>query len=117
MLEQLQQESARFKRSPAGHRFRNHYGRAKVTQENNGTLGHGRFMRTILAILSFIVGVVFSILPVLPGFVFFFISAGLLATDSYRAAQFMDWGEVKLREIFHRMKRRWRALLSLGRQS
>jgi hypothetical protein len=112
MLKRLKGEWRRFKRSPVGHRFRNRYGRAKVSQEVHGA--GGRFLRLVLAALAFVVGVIFSILPVLPGFVFFFVSASLLATDSYRVAQFLDWSEVKLRELWSSIRRRKRGLAKLG---
>jgi hypothetical protein len=112
MRKRLKQEWRRFKRSPVGHRFRDRYGRAKVGQEVRGA--GGRVVRLALAIIAFVVGVIFSILPVLPGFVFFFISASLLATDSYRVAQFLDWAEVKVRERWAAIRRRKRGLAKLG---
>jgi hypothetical protein len=107
MLKRFKQEWRRFKRSPVGHRFRDRYGRAKVAQEVHGSTG-GRLLRLVLAALALAVGVIFSLLPVLPGFVFFFIGAGLLATDSYRMAQLMDWSEVKFRELAAALRRRKR---------
>ena len=112
MLGAAKKNLARLKRSPPGHRFLNKYNAAH--RKGARTSPGARVLRIGLAVISFLVGVVFVFLPG-PGIVFFALTGALLAPESRRLAVGLDWTELKLRAGLAWAKRTWEKLGWFGR--
>jgi hypothetical protein len=95
------------KRGQPGHRFQQRYARARE-EAHEGHWGE-RIVLFVAAIISMLIGVVLVIIPG-PALPFFFISGGLLASESRTIARFMDWLEVVLRKLGRWGRARWRRL-------
>jgi hypothetical protein len=93
-----------FRRSPAGERFQTHYKARQKSAKNPAAFS--RILNLILAAVSFVLGIVFSIIPGIPGFLFFLVTAALLAAESFRVARFLDSTELKVRGWWQWVKRR-----------
>ncbi len=106
----FKQQWSALKRSRPGHRFQDRHERIKNSSEHNG-IG-ARLVRLIVAAVSFVIGVVLVFIPG-PAVVFFFISAGLLASESLRLARGLDVGEVWTRKAW-KWSRRTFLKLPLG---
>jgi hypothetical protein len=106
MWRRIKQQLRDFRRSSPGERFESHYRRSSQAEEKPTKLW--RALSLVVAFLAFVLGVVFSLIPGIPGFVFFFLSAALLASESLRVARFLDWAELKLRQGWARITRRRR---------
>lgn len=104
MWRQFKKEMRDFRRSPAGERFKAHYQARQRPGKKPAAIS--RVLNLILAAASFVLGIVFSLIPGIPGFLFFLVTAALLAAESFRVAQFLDFAELKLRGLWERMTRR-----------
>jgi hypothetical protein len=104
MWRRLKKQVESFRRVPPGQRFEAHYEARRNSGEEPGV--SSRVINFVLIIVSFVLGIVFSLVPGIPGFVFFFIGAALLAAESLRVAQFLDASEIKLRAMWGRIARR-----------
>jgi hypothetical protein len=94
-----------------GRRFQETYDRTRA----EGRAGAAeRIVLAVIAVVFLAIGVVLSVIPG-PALPFFFVGGGLLATESRLAARFMDWSEVKVRQVFAWGKRRWSRLPVPGR--
>jgi hypothetical protein len=93
-------------RGSPGERFKAYY-RSRLKSEGKQAVS-SRILNLALAAGCFVLGVVFSFMPVLPGFVFFFACALLLAAESLRAARFLDFAELKIRKLWRRVRGRRR---------
>ncbi|MEO6567767.1 MAG: hypothetical protein ABIO94_03310 [Opitutaceae bacterium] len=60
----------------------------------------------VLAAVSFVLGIVFSLIPGIPGVVFFGLCAALLAAESLAMARMLDAAELKLRKLWARVRRK-----------
>ena len=105
MLGAARKNLSGLKRSPPGHRFQNKYNAAHRSGAGNSV--GVRILRIGLAVVSFVVGVVFVFLPG-PGIVFFALTGVLLAPESRRLAVGLDWTELKLRALLGGVKRTWK---------
>lgn len=92
----------RLKDSPPGTRFQAFY----VRQQRHAK-GLGKALYLTGALASFAVGVVLVFIPG-PAFVFFILSAALLATQSSWVARHLDALEVKGRAAAAHLRARWR---------
>lgn len=100
------------KRGRPGRRFQDRYERAR-TQEHRSGAGQ-RIVLIAVAFVCLAIAVVLSVIPG-PAIPFYFLTGGLLATESKFVARFMDWIEVKGRKIVAWGKRRWRSLPTWAR--
>jgi hypothetical protein len=100
------------RRSRPGHRFQDRYARAR---QEDMECGPGQRIALIaIAFVALLVGAFFAVFPG-PAIPFFFIGGGLLASESRVIARFMDWAEVKVRDIIAWARRKWRRLPTVGR--
>jgi hypothetical protein len=83
-----------FKRDPPGQRFLRQYARHQARAKDSKL---ARFLIPLLALLSFAIGVILAVIPG-PAFVFFGISAALIAMQSERAARAFDRLELSIRK-------------------
>jgi hypothetical protein len=95
-----------------GRRFQERYERARQEENRRGALK--RLGLILLALLCFAIGVVLAVMPG-PAIVFFFLSGGLLATESRVVARAMDALEVRLRQLAAAAARIWRRTPKTGR--
>jgi hypothetical protein len=100
------------KRGRPGHRFQDRYQRNRREAHRCGA--GQRLLRLVGGVIAVLIGVVLVIIPG-PALPFFFIAGGLFATESRTIARFMDWSEVRLRNIGAWAKRRWRQLPTAAR--
>ena len=63
-------------------------------------------MNLVLAVISFVLGIVFSIIPGIPGVLFFGLCAALLAAESLAVARGLDLTELKLRKLWGAIRRK-----------
>jgi hypothetical protein len=91
------------KRAQPGTRFEAAYDRQRKHDQGRSKLV--RWVRPVLALVSFAVGVVLAFIPG-PAVVFFALSAALVATQSLRVARFLDRAEIWLRDRWGRFRRR-----------
>jgi hypothetical protein len=94
------------KRGRPGHRFQDRYARARKSAKA-GALQ--RLVFLIGGIVALLIGVVLVVIPG-PAVPFFFLAGGMLATESRVIARFMDWSEVRVRNVLAWGKRRWKHL-------
>lgn len=106
MGRQLKEQWQEFRRRLPGERFQDSYRRSK--QKNDKTMRLWRLLRVLGAVVMIVLGVIFSLVPGIPGVVFFFFAATILAAESLRFARMLDAGEVKLRGTVAGIKR-WRS--------
>lgn len=111
----LKQQWREFRRREPGERFQESHRRAK--EKNNHTARLWRLMRILGAVVMLLLGVIFSLIPGIPGFVFFFVAATMLAAESLRFARLLDATEMKLRGMFAGFKRGRRGHRVAGRHS
>jgi hypothetical protein len=104
MWRRFKKQMADFRRSPAGERFKMHYKARQKSEKKPAAFS--RVLNLILAAVSFVLGVVFSLIPGIPGFLFFLVTAALLAAESFRVAQALDFAELKARSLWRRVTRR-----------
>lgn len=97
-----------FRRHPAGERFRAHYRARQKTDKKPAAFS--RVLNLILAAVSFVLGIVFSFIPGIPGFLFFFVTAALLAAESFRVARILDAADLKARALWQRVTKRRRKI-------
>ena len=111
----FKQEWQALKQGQAGHRFAARYESGKIARLN-ATWAHqlGRIVRLFVALGLLVVGVVLVFIPG-PAIVFFFLSGGLLASESSLIARFLDWSELRLRAAWGWLKRHWQALPGWGK--
>ncbi len=79
-----------------GRRFQAHYERAHEPLWNYGV----RALFIVSGLCLAVIGFLLSLVPLVPGSALSAIGAGLVAAESRTAARFLDWGEVKLRQVF-----------------
>ena len=90
-----------------GHRFQSRYERTRRGERRSGA-----GLRILLVVLAFVLIAIGAILLVIPGpgIPFLLLGGGMLATESRFVARFMDWSEVKGRQVVAWGKRRWKRL-------
>lgn len=110
MSRKLKEQMKAFRASAPGQRFQDSYKRRRNDGEKTMIW---RVLNLAIAAVAFILGIVFSLLPVIPGFVFFFLTAVLVASESRRVARFLDRLEVKLRGAWKWLRRRSGAKIPL----
>jgi hypothetical protein len=103
---QLRKGWTELKASKPGERFQDTYHRQK--QADRGRSAAARWLRPIVALLSFAIGVVLAFIPG-PAVVFFALSATLLATQSLYVARALDRTEVWLRAQRAKLRKKLRA--------
>jgi len=90
-LSGFMEEWRALKSSRPGHRFQDRHKRIKNSGDENGV--GARVRRLVIAVVSFVIGAVLTVIPG-PAVVFFLITAALLASESLRLARWLDIGEV-----------------------
>jgi uncharacterized membrane protein YbaN (DUF454 family) len=112
MLSNLKRQWRALRKSRPGHRFEDRYDRIKKSAAQN-KIG-ARLVRFVIALISLVVGVVFTLFPG-PSFIFYVISAALLASESLRLARWLDAGEVWGRKAWNWARRSFRKLPLAGK--
>lgn len=112
MIERVKRDVTKMKKSPPGERFVAQHERAK---RNGLASGAGRVVCVGLAIVAIAIGVVLVFIPG-PAFVFFLLAGALLASQWRRLAEWMDAAELKLREGWRALRRKWRKGFSASRR-
>ena len=84
-----------------GARFQAHYERAHEPRGNYGM----RALFIVGGVCLGVMGMLLSLIPLVPGTAVAVVGAGLVAAESQAAARFFDWLEVKLRRIVQRVRR------------
>ena len=102
MWRRFKSQFREFRRRPPGKRFQGHYESRKKAGDKPAAWT--RVLNLVLAAVCFVLGIVFSLIPGIPGFVFFFVSAALLAAESLRTARFLDAAELKIRAGWKRVR-------------
>jgi hypothetical protein len=98
MFKQLKKQWAVFRQAPPGKRFVTWHERSRKAVVGQG--GGWRIFRIAGAIICIVFAVIGSLIPGLPGFVFLFVGAALLASESREIAKTFDWLELKLRALW-----------------
>jgi hypothetical protein len=83
-----------------GKRFEAHYDRAHDPRWNYGVRG----LVIVAGVLLICLGLLLSLIPVVPGTVLSIVGAGLVAAESRAAARGLDWVEMKLRRAIRRFR-------------
>lgn len=78
-----------------GRRFQAHYEEAHEPRGNYGM----RALLIVGGVAMIPLGLLLSIIPLVPGTAVCVVGAGLVAAESRTAARFLDWIEVKVRQI------------------
>lgn len=108
MLKALGKQTQTFRRSPPGQRFEARYRAAQKGEDKHAVVW--QVVRIVIALVAIVVGVLASLVPGVPGFVFIIAAGALLAAESLVIARGLDRAEVKLRAMGSALKRRWRKL-------
>ncbi len=104
MFERFRRQWHEFRRARPGRRFVARYERR---QENPASFFHA-FATTALGALILVVGVVMIPGPG-PGWLVTAIGLTLISESSRPVARFCDWSEMRLRNAFAWVRRRWRS--------
>ena len=99
------------KRGRPGSRFLDRYRRARHENHRHAARRVGLML---VGAVFLVLGIVFAVIPG-PAIPFFFVAGALLATESRTIARFMDWSEVRLRQLAAWGKRLWRRLPTIAR--
>jgi hypothetical protein len=111
MFGQFKQQWREFSRVAPGARFKSAYRRRDEAGKRSLVR---RVVNLVAALVAFVLGVIFSLVPGVPGFVFIFLGAILLATESFRAARFLDWLDLKMRALWARVRGTRRKIAPAG---
>lgn len=95
-----------------GERFRSRYHEHQRSRRGRG-LG-AMVLRFVLAGVCVAIGFILVFIPG-PAVVFFLIAGALLATDWLAVARLLDWGEVRARRIWTRLRGWWKKMSTPGR--
>lgn len=112
MFDRFKKQWVELKESRPGHRFRDRYERNK--RDKNGAKLLWRVVRVATAAVFVCIGAVFMFIPG-PAILFYALAGALLATDSLPVAEFLDWCEVKGRQLGRWGQRRWHRLSIVGK--
>jgi len=88
------------RRGPTGRRFRRFH-----RDHAHHRTGWARCLTWLVAVVSFVIGVVLMFIPG-PAVVFFALTCALVATQSHWTAGWLDRSEMRLRAIWRRYRRR-----------
>ena len=83
-----------------GTRFQAHYDRAHEPRWNYGV----RALFIVAGVCLAVLGLLLSLVPLVPGSAISIVGAGLIAAESLTVAQWLDWVEIKLRHIVRRFR-------------
>ncbi|HEY4249169.1 MAG TPA: hypothetical protein VGM64_20260 [Lacunisphaera sp.] len=115
MTNPLKQQWQSLKRGKPGHRFRARYDAgSRVKKDASFGFKLIRLLRFVIALAAAAVGVVLVFIPG-PAILFFLLAGSLLAAESLTIARFLDWIEVKLRDLFEWCQRQWRRMHPAGK--
>lgn len=112
MIERVKKDVAKMKKSAPGERFVKQHERAKKSGLASGA---GRVVCVGLAVVAIAIGVVLVFIPG-PAFVFFLLAGALLASQWRLLAEWMDAAELKLRDVWSALRRKWRKRSPASRQ-
>lgn len=104
MIGRLKENWEEFKESKPGDRFKDRYRRRQQD-------GPGHFvMRTFWIVLGTVLAISSLVLAPLPGpgFATVFLGLAILAGELLPAARFLDWSEVRLRQLWQFVQDIWR---------
>jgi putative transmembrane protein PGPGW len=104
MLEKVKENWQQFKKSEPGHRFQDRYHRRQ--QNIQGQWNIGKLFNIVGGIVIALAGLFFMPAPG-PGSAIIFVGLGLLGSESLSVARFLDWAEVRLRELAQQSKDIW----------
>lgn len=100
----LKQRWQQFAAAPPGQRFREHF---KRRQQSQPSAIHKRILAMGAGIVIMGLGLVMLIAPG-PGILVLLLGATLVAQESFVAAKFMDWADIRVRRLLIRVLRLWR---------
>lgn len=112
MLNNLKRQWRALRKSRPGHRFEDRYDRIKKSADQN-KIG-ARLVRFIVALISLVIAVVFTVFPG-PSLIFYVISGAMLASESLRLARWLDHLEVWGRKAWNWARRHFRKLPLAGK--
>jgi Ni/Co efflux regulator RcnB len=112
-LERLKQDWREFKAYKPGQRFQARYRRHHESNAQASPLR--RIGSWALVVVFTAIGIVLVFIPG-PAVVFFFLAAGIIATQSASAARALDSLEMPLRRALKAASRRWRRLRQVGKR-
>ena len=104
MLEKVKENWQQLKKSEPGHRFQDRYDRRQ--QNTHGQWDIGKLFNIVGGIAIALAGLFFMPAPG-PGSAIIFVGLGLLGSESLSVARFLDWAEVRLRELAQQSKDIW----------
>ena len=104
MAATLRAEWNALRRSRPGRRFQDRYEASQRSDKEVTWVS--RFVRVLLALIAFAVGVVLVFIPG-PAFVFFILAGSLLASESMLVARACDWTELRVRAAARWVARTW----------
>ena len=96
-ISSLRRWAMELKRGKPGSRFQDHYARAHDTHGAQRSKPKAAFMWMGAAFI--VLGLLFSLLPVLPGWLMILLGVAAISTQSQKTARGLDWLEVKAREL------------------
>lgn len=102
-----------FRESRPGSRFKDYYRSRRASGEKSAVIW--RVVHVVGAVIAIALGVFLSLVPGVPGFVFVLLGGALLAAQSLRIADLLDSGEVKIRALVGRWRRRRKVQRAPGR--
>ena len=99
-LAQLKHEWQAFKHDDPGERFQHH--RKRMQQRSRAM----RITSYVLAVILLVGGIVFGLMPVIPGVPFIVFGLALLGARWHWLARLLDRAETWLRHLYRRIKQR-----------
>jgi uncharacterized protein (TIGR02611 family) len=104
MLEKIKENWQQFRESKPGHRFQDRYHRRQ--QNTQGQWNIGKLFNILGGVVIALAGLFFMPAPG-PGSAIIFVGLGLLGSEFLSVARFLDWAEVRLRELAQQSKDIW----------
>ena len=104
MLEKVKENWQEFKESEPGHRFQERYERRQ--KESHGRLNAGKLLNIVGGLVIAAAGVFFIPAPG-PGSMIIFVGLGLIGSEFLPLARFLDWAEVRLRDLAGKANEFW----------
>ncbi|HSI62923.1 MAG TPA: PGPGW domain-containing protein [Candidatus Saccharimonadia bacterium] len=114
MFAALKKHWKELKSSRPGHRFQDRYERRK--KEHRSSFHWGRWLNIGGGLILTLTGIFLLAVPG-PGLLVSVVGLSMLGSEFLTLARFLDWAEVKLRNIFQWSRRWWRRSGLVGRAS
>lgn len=104
MLEKTKQEWQHFKESKPGRRFKDRY--LRLQGEGYGGLDLRRGLYLSVGIVLTLAGLFFMVAPG-PGWIAFLVGLGIIASELWPVARFLDWAEAQSRRLLLQALKLW----------